>query len=82
MIDQNLAHQPRRYSEKVGAVLPSDIALVNQSTIRLVDQRCRLKGLSRSFFAHLPGSEMAKLFVNQGNQLIKRFPFTVSPGEK
>jgi hypothetical protein len=50
-------------------VLPGSLGLIDQTKVRLVDERSRLQRLFRSFAPHLSMSQPAELFLHQGNEM-------------
>jgi hypothetical protein len=61
----------------VGATIPSGILPPHETDVGLMDQSRRLQCLTGSFVPELGASELAKLFINQGQQLVGRLAVAV-----
>lgn len=71
LVHQDLAHEARSHAEKVRAVLPGWIGLIDQAEVGLVDESCGLQSIGVPFPAEITGSELAELAVDQGGQVIE-----------
>src|SRR5207253_11147176 len=78
-IDEDAAHQPRRHGEEMCAVLPVDLADIDQTDVRLVDERGRLQRMSGSFVSHVPPGDAAQLVMDERNQLLQCGLIAVAP---
>jgi hypothetical protein len=72
VIDEDAAHQLRGHAEEMRAVLPPDVALVDQLDERLVDERRRLKRMLRALAPEIPGGHPPQLAVHGRHQPIER----------
>ena len=72
VIDQDPPHQPCGHSQEVCAILPVDPLHFDQSQVRLVHQRCRLKTVTGAFARHAAARDPCKLILNERHQLIQR----------
>ncbi len=66
MIDQQAAHYLSSNSEKVCAVLPVDPRLIDESQVRLMNQRCRLQRVIDSFTPQIIRRKLAQFIVDDG----------------
>jgi hypothetical protein len=82
VIKQDAAHDLRRYAKEVGAILPPNVSLVNQTKIGLVDEGRCLQCMPRSFPAHVTSGDAVQFFLNQWYQGIKGCSVTVAPGDQ
>jgi hypothetical protein len=80
VVDQDAPHQLRRYREEVRPVLPRHALQVHQPQVRLVDQRRGLQSVPAALAAHEVAGQAPKLFVNDGRELVERFPVSAAPG--
>src|SRR6266852_1814661 len=71
VIDQNLAHRPRRHSKEMCAVLKVWAALVSQAQISLVHQRRRLQRVVRVLSAHMIMSSAVKFLVDPAGSILR-----------
>jgi hypothetical protein len=65
--------------EEVAAVLPVDLALIEQLDVRLVDDGCGLQPTMPPFACELPRREQAELIVDERNQPVERLAAAVTP---
>ncbi len=65
VVDEDLAHGSRRGGEEMTAPLPAGIRLADQAQIGLVDERRRLKGLTRLPPGHQRSGKLAQLPVEE-----------------
>src|SRR5262249_62327466 len=66
-VNQHTTHGARRHCEEVRAVLPLDLRDVNQSQVRLVDERRCLECVPAMFASHVAMCESMKLGVDEWN---------------
>src|SRR5262245_47228394 len=64
VVDQDAPHDLRRHTKEVRAILPIDLALVDEPDVRLMDQGRRLQGVVRALVPQLAGGHPAKLRVD------------------
>ncbi len=69
MIDENATHRLGGGREEMPGVIPLDL-VTNEAKIRFVDQRRRLKCYPRCFSRHSRGRELAKFFIDQGEEFV------------
>ena len=81
-IDQDPAHDLRRHSEKMGAVLPLDILPVHQPQIGLVDERGGLEDVAGSLSRHLARGQVMQFLVDQRRQGLEGGPITIAPRDE
>ena len=79
VIHQHAAHHFHDGPEKMGAVLPVNLALPGQTQIRLVHQRGGFKRVVGAFKAQLAGGELAQTLIDQRHQVVQRGLFAVAP---
>lgn len=79
VVDQHLAHHPRRHVDEVHPVLPFDAFKAAEPHVGLVDQRRRLQGMARTLTPELPLRDRAQFGVNRINQPVTRSQVTLPP---
>ncbi len=79
VIDQDASHQLRSNPEKVGAVVPVHLPLIDQLEVRLVDQRSRLQGVLGPNGRQRAARDPAQLSVNERHEPIARGCIAVTP---
>ena len=79
MVDQDLAHRPRRDSEEVHPVLPVDVRLIDQFDIRLVDQCRRLQRMVLPLVTEVDRRSTVQFGIYQRQQLIERTDIAIAP---
>ena len=70
--DEDVAHCPRRGSEKVGLRLPPRPALIDELEVRLVDERCRVERLITVPAPALPVGDLPQFRVQETDERIER----------
>ena len=80
MIDQDATHDPRCNSEKMGAIMPRNIAEAAQTEIRLVGKSRRLQRVPRAFGPELPGRNRPELGVHHRQEPFERAVVPLFPG--
>ena len=78
MIDQNLAHQLCRYSKELRPALPG-YRLINQSQVRLVNQRRRLERVLLPLVPHVALRDAVQFSMYDGGQLLERGLIAILP---
>ena len=73
MVHQNLTHEPGSDAEKVGAILPGWLVLVNHPYKCFVYQGRWLEGMIATLAVEIPGGQTTKFIVDEWNQ----FSFSV-----
>jgi hypothetical protein len=82
VLHQNLSHQTRRYSEKVGPILPASHILLDHPEINLIDKGGRLERVLGALVSHQRCGRPAQFGVNRGNKLLASFcAIVVPPGQ-
>ena len=71
VVDEYAAHHLRGHAEEVRAVLPLHLRLVNEPHVRLVDERRGLQGVADALAPQVARRELAKLAVDDGQQLVQ-----------
>ena len=79
VIHQDPPHELGGDTEKLGAVLPLDPALVHHSQIRFVNEGGRLKGMIATLPLEMTPGQAAQFLVNQRHQLLGRFLVAGAP---
>jgi hypothetical protein len=74
IIDQDATHETRGNAEKVIAVFPGEVFLLEEADECLMNEACGLKGVIFSLAAHVIGREASEVRINEGNQFIGRSP--------
>jgi hypothetical protein len=78
MVDQDLAHRPRRYRKKMRQAAPGRLGLAGQAQVSLVHESGGIQALvSGPAAPPLPG-QRAQLAVHARQQLIERLPVAFS----
>ena len=72
VVDENPAHRLRRDPEEVRAVLPPDVALLDELHKRLVDQRRRLERVVLALAPQVARGAASQLAVDQREELVER----------
>jgi hypothetical protein len=79
VVDEQTPHHPGRHGEEVSAVAESRATQVHQLEVRLVNQR---RGVQRRARIVMPKPEMGdapQVVVQQGHELVQRFPVSLAP---
>lgn len=79
MIHEDSPHDLRGHAEKVGAVLPVDLALIDEAQVDLMHQRRRLQSMAGALVAKLACGNTPQLGVDQRKQLIERIWIAATP---
>ena len=79
MVHQDLAHQPRRHSKEMRAVLPVGARLIDESQVGLMDKRRWLQRVALAFFPQVAGCKLTKFPVDERSQLIEGLLVTLRP---
>jgi hypothetical protein len=82
MVDKNATHDASGHREKVRAVVPRNVLGVDQSQIRLIDERCRLEAVARSLATQVPARDRMELTVDERNQSFESGLVALPPLEK
>ena len=72
MVDEDPAHRLRGDGEEVTAVLPVHPRLVDETEIRLVDERGRLERVAAALLSEVTPGELPELGVDERHQLLER----------
>lgn len=80
MIDQDPPHRYRGSGEEMPPALPVRFGVANQSDIRLVDERCRLKRMVARFRFHALCGQLAQLIINKRKKPIRGTGVTLFDG--
>ena len=79
VIDEDPAHDLRRDTKEMRAILPIDQALVDESDVGLMDQGRRLQGVVGALAPKLARGHPAELRVDEWQQLGERSPVATTP---
>ena len=79
VIYQNAAHQLRSNAEKLRAILPARGLLVDQTQIRLVNQRGCLQRMAGPLVTQVARRLTPQLVIDHRNQRVERSFITVAP---
>ena len=79
VVHEDAAHDLRRDTKEVRAILPIDLALVNEPDVRLMDQGRRLQGVVGALAPKLARGDAAELGVDEGQQLTERSAVAATP---
>ena len=71
VLEQQAPHRDRRDREEVAAALPLDVALVDESFERLVNQRGGLEGVVGALPAQVAAREAPQLVVDERDQRVE-----------
>ena len=82
MVHEDTPHHSGRDGEKLGAILPRHLPLVDQPQKRFMNERRRLQGVIRPLAAKVSGRTAAKLFVQEGNESLGCGAVPVAPRPK
>ena len=82
VIDQDMAHRLRRDTEEMGAVLPFDLALVDEPEVCLADERRRLQWVAGRFAPHVAASHLPQAFIDHRHQVIERVAPAIAPRDQ
>ena len=78
-IDEDAPHHLRRDRQELGAVLPRRATLIDETQIRLVYERGRLKGVALSFLTQVRGRAVPQLLVDECHNALARGQISVPP---
>ena len=79
-VHQHAPHHPCRGREKVGAVLPSDDAPVEESNVGLLHEVCRLPAIALTLARQHPPCHAAKFEVHERGELFESLRVSAAPG--
>jgi hypothetical protein len=79
VIDEDSAHHLCRHAEKMRAIVPVDVPLIDETQIHLMDERSRLQGMTGPFAAKLTRGDAAQLGVDERKQLMECFGIAATP---
>jgi hypothetical protein len=79
MIHQYAPHHVRCDTEKLGAIVPVGITLIDKAEVRLVNQRRGLKSMTVSLAAHRMSRDTAQLIVHERDELVGRSRVALTP---
>jgi hypothetical protein len=82
MIDEHAPHRFGGDGEKLCAVTPVGLSLIDQAKIGLVHETRRLKRVVGSFAAQIALGLAAQFFVDKGDEAIKGGRIASTPGLK
>jgi hypothetical protein len=71
-VDQNPPHRLGRGAEEVRAALPVAVVTAEQAQVRLVHELGRIEAVAAAFVPQAPGGKPSELFVQEGQQPIRR----------
>ena len=79
VIDEDPAHDLRRDTEEMRAILPIDLTLVDEPDVHLMDESRGLQGVIGPFVPELAHRHAAELRIDERQQLIERSPVAATP---
>jgi len=79
VIDQDPAHDLRRDTKEMRAILPIDLALVDEPDVGLMNQSRRLQGVVGALSPKLARGHAAELRVDEWQQLAERSAVAATP---
>jgi hypothetical protein len=82
VIDQNPPHELCGHAEKMSAILPRDAVLADQTHVRLMNKRRRLKRVVDAFMAKVNRCPPAEFSIHKRHQIVARAEVTVAPREQ
>jgi len=82
VIHEDAPHDAGRDGEEVRAIVPRYGFRIDQSEIRLVDERRGLEGVIRTLVSDVPLRDSMKFVVYERNQAVQRLLVALSPLEK
>ena len=82
VIDQDSSHHSGRHSEEVSAVAPFHATLIDESRVRLTNQRRRLEGMSIRLSSHVAGGQPAQVRIDRWHEVVERFATALAPGDQ
>lgn len=80
VVDQDLAHQPRRSAEEVCPVLPARLLSVEKAQVDLVQERRRLQGVTGRLAFEDPPRLPVQLVVDQVEKIVRGIRAALVPG--
>jgi len=82
VIHQNTPHHPRGHRDEVSTALPLNALHLDESQISLVDERCRLQSMTRTFTLHVPTREPVQFGVHKREKPVERVALTTAPRQQ
>jgi hypothetical protein len=82
VIDEDAAHGLRCDPEKTFTVGGSELALLQEPQIDLVDERCGRQRVTWRLAAELPPRDLAELVVDERHELFERFTIARAPARE
>ncbi len=79
VVDEDPPHDLCGDPEEMRPIPPIDLALIDESQIRFVDERRRLQGVARPLTTKLAPRDAAQLGVHERQQLIERTVIPATP---
>lgn len=79
VVHKDPAHDARRYTEEVRPIVPVDVALFDQTQIRLMNERGWLERMARAFVSKLTGGNPAQLGIHERQQTIEGASIATTP---
>lgn len=79
MIDENLPHELRGYTKEMRTVFNFRWRLLHEPEVRLMNQRCALESMVRTFLPQMAPRDATQLFVNEGNKDLESLLIPGSP---
>jgi hypothetical protein len=80
VIDEDAAHHLRYHGQKLYAVLPDGVLLIDETDVRLVYERGRLQDVSRTFASQMDSRTTAQLAVHERHRAIAGIQVPRVPG--
>ena len=82
MVDQDSPHHLGSYCKEVGAIVPLNISLIDESKECFVDQRRSLESVSDTLAIHMVMCETVQLAINERSYLFKSCKVSFAPINK
>ncbi len=86
MVGKDSPHHPRGSGQKMGAILPLEPLLLDETQVGLMHQCTGIKGMSRPLVVEIVGGYFPKLIIDQSKEtiwclLLTLTPFFEKPGD-
>src|SRR5262245_62451497 len=82
MVNQDVSHQLCRQAEELRAALPVHILLLHQFHIGFINKRSWLECVVITFSAKIDVGQLVELVIDQGHQIVERFPIAAAPSDQ
>jgi hypothetical protein len=82
MIDKDLAHERGRQRKEVGPILQRHAVHIDESQVRLMNERRRLQGVPWGFAPETAARHAAQFVIHDRHQAVERRGISLTPGQK